>query len=46
MFSEMLVRFSQPSFSGLSTSDAAAVAVHGPSQLLRPAIVPNCRVRQ
>ena len=41
MLSESVVRLSQPSFSGLSVSVAAAVAVHGPSQEFGPAIVPN-----
>ena len=46
MLSEMLVRFSQPSRCGLRTIDADAVAVHGPSQLLRFAIEPNWLARQ
>src|SRR5689334_16963720 len=46
MFSDSVVRLSQPSFSGLSVMAAEAVAVHGPSHELRPAIVPNCFVRQ
>src|SRR5262245_32684562 len=45
MFNDSVVRLSQPSFSGLSVSVAAAVAVHGPSHELRPAIVPNWFVK-
>src|SRR5215831_355885 len=45
MLSDSVVRFCQPSFSGLSVIVAAAVDVHGPSHELRPTIVPNWRVR-
>src|SRR3954467_3793419 len=46
MLSDSVVRLSQPSFSGLSVSVAAAVAVHGPSHEFRPAMVPSWLIKQ